>query len=193
MSSESEELAAWGEALGNVLANRNENEDDDEPNLDVLSDGGLPAKGAAAPNKDDLPYVVLLKAAVTMVKSGELSMDEYVEGVKKLDVIADNALKIYSIPAVKTDLPDKLEDHQYSIVTSLEAQIHKMKKGLGILLSYPETQAAGDLETGLETAVSAMNAIGQIQKQADAERARILEQEKEEKAKRAQKAAEAEA
>ena len=79
------------------------------------------------------------------------------------------------------------------MVGGLEAQIYKMKEGLEILLSYPETQAVGDLEVGLQTAVSAMNEIDRIQGAADAERDRIQEEEREEKARRAQKAAEAEA
>ncbi len=188
---EDNEVLDVGAAIQGVLSRNTDDEDEDEPRLDVLSSGGLGVSGAQA-ESGDLPYVVLLKAAVSMVKSGELSMDEYVEGVKKLDVIADNALKVYSIPAVKTDLPGKLSDHQNSIVNSLEAELHRMKEGLGILLNYPNTQALGDLEKGLDTAVSAMNAMAKIQTQADNEYAAIMRREKEDKARRAQKAAEAE-
>lgn len=192
MSPDSEEpLRDLGAVLQNALAKRDE--DEDEPSLDVVSSGGLHETGAAAPDSGDPPYLVLLKAAVSMVQTGELSMDEYVEGVEKLDVIADNALKVYSVPAVKNDLPGKLDDYQNSLVASLEAELRKMKKGLGILLSYPETLAVGDLETGLATTASAMLQIKKIEHDADTERERLLEEEKEEKARRAQKAAEAEA
>lgn len=179
--------------LGAAIQSARANQEDDEQKVDVVQRGGLDERAVEYGNPDDLPYVKLLKAAVALVKTGELSMEEYVEGVGKLDAIADNALKLYAIPAVKKDLPGKLTEHQNSLVGGLEAQIHKMKEGLGILLSYPETQAVGDLEVGLQTAVSAMNEIDRIQGAADAERERIQEEEREEKARRAQKAAEAEA
>jgi len=179
--------------LGAAIQSARANQEDDEQKVDVVQRGGLDERAVEYGNPDDLPYVKLLKAAVALVKTGELSMEEYVEGVGKLDAIADNALKLYAIPAVKKDLPGKLTEHQNSLVGGLEAQIYKMKEGLEILLSYPETQAVGDLEVGLQTAVSAMNEIDRIQGAADAERDRIQEEEREEKARRAQKAAEAEA
>ncbi|MBI3928662.1 MAG: hypothetical protein HY319_24190 [Armatimonadetes bacterium] len=190
---EERDVPDWGVALQSAIDRRREGaEEDDEPQLDVVSSAGLPAGGAAQADSEELPYVVLLKAAVSMVKTGELSMDEYVEGVKKLDVIADNALKVYAIPAVKNDLPAKLTDHQNSIVDALEVEIHRMKEGLALLLDYPQTRALGDLETGMQTAVSAMNAMADIQKKADTEYARIMQQEQEDKARRAQQAAQAE-
>ena len=179
--------------LGAAIQSARANPEDDEQKVNVVQRGGLDERAVEYGNPDDLPYVKLLKAAVALVKTGELSMEEYVEGVGKLDAIADNALKLYAIPAVKKDLPGKLTEHQNSLVGGLEAQIHKMKEGLGILLSYPETEAVGDLEVGLQTAVSAMNEIDRIQSAADAERDRIQDEEREEKARRAQKAAEAEA
>lgn len=195
MSPEEEErdVPDWGSAVQGAIARAGETDEDEdeEPRLDVVSGAGLPAGGAQA-GTEELPYVGLLKAAVSMVKTGELSIDDYVEGVKKLDVIADNALKVYAIPAVKTELPGKLSEHQNSIVSALEVEIHRMKEGLALLLGYPETRALGDLETGLQTTVSAMNAMAGIQKKADAEYSRIMEQEKQDKARRAQQAAEAE-
>lgn len=188
---EDKDVPDWGAALQSAIAEAGDQEDEEEPRLDVVAAGGLPKE--TQPASGELPYVVLLKAAVSMVQTGELSMEEYVEGVKKLDVIADNALKVYAIPAVKNDLPGKLDEHQNAIVNSLEVEIHRMKEGLGILLGYPETRAIGDLQTGLEITVSAMNTMAEIQQKADAEYARIMEQEKQEKARRAQKAAEAEA
>lgn len=179
--------------LGAAIQSAKDTPDDDTEKVDVVHSGGLEARSVEYGEPGDLPYVKLLKAAVALVKTNELSIEEYVEGVKKLDAIADNALKLYAIPAVKKDLPDKLDEHQNALVGGLEAQIHKMKKGLTILLSYPETQAVGDLDVGLETAVSAMNEIGRIQKAADAEAERIQQQEQEDKARRAQQAAEAEA
>lgn len=191
MSPETEEDDGdvWGQ-LSNTIAS-SKDEEDDEPPINVVSQGGLASEGAAAAS-GELPYVGLLKAAVAAVQTGDITMEQYIEGVKKLDAIADNALRVYSIPAVKNDLPGKLTEHQNSIVTGLEAQIHKMKEGLGILLSYPETQAVGDLEVGLKTAVDAMNAIAGVQTKADAEAARIAEEAKADRARRAQKAAEAE-
>ena len=179
--------------LGAAIQSARANQEEDDPKLDVLANSGLAPDQVHYGEKGDLPYVVLLKAAVATVQTGEITMEQYVEGVKKLDAIADNALKLYAIPAVKKDLPKRLDEHQNSIVDELEVQIHQMKKGLGILLSYPETQAVGDLETGLELAVSAMNKIGEVQKAADSEVARIKDQEQEDKARRAQQAAEADA
>jgi hypothetical protein len=75
-------------------------------------------------------------------------------------------------------------------MASLESQIHLLKQGLALMLSYPESRALGDLETGLEIAVKALNDSAQINKKADAEYTAIMEAEKEEKAQRAQRAAE---
>jgi hypothetical protein len=178
----------WG--LSGALA-KAKKEKDDPDSISVVSNSGLSAD-AAAEGPKELPYVTLLNAAVSMVKTGQLSMDEYVAGVKKLDVIADNALKVYAIPAVKNDLPGKLNEHQNSLVSGLEAEIHRMKEGLGLLLRYPQTMASSDIEEGHKMAVAAMNAMAVIQKEADAERARHKERLKEDKARRAQQAAEAE-
>ena len=178
--------------LGAAIQSARDNDEGEDPHLDVVSKTGLSGDLESYGDKGDLPYVVLLKAAVSMIKSGEISMEEYIEGVGKLDAIADNALKLYAIPAVKKDLPGKLTEHQNAIVGGLEGEIHRMKEGLGLLLSYPESRAIGDLEVGLETAVSAMNEIGKIQNAADDEHARLKQQEQEDKARRAEKAAQAE-
>ena len=192
MSSDDDDAPAWGGAIQSALEEAGEEEDEDEEGINVVSTGGLSAaSGANETGKEELPYVILLKAAVSTLKSGEISEEEFVEGVKKLDAIADNALKVYEIPAVKKDLPGKLTDHQNSIVSALEVQIHRLKEGLGLLLGYPSTKAVGDLDSGLQIAVDALNASADIQKKADTEREAIRQQEKEEKAKRAQKAAEA--
>lgn len=196
MSPESEDdVPDLGEALQSVLANSNQDEDDEDERsrLDVVSSVGLPNGGNGGQDgNEELPYVTLINAAVNMVKIQELSMEEYVEGVMKLDAIADNALKVYEIPAIKKDLPGKLTEDQNSIVSALETEIHRLKDGLALLLSYPETLAIGDLEDGRREAVAALNAMAEIQKEADAERERILQSEREDKARRAQKAAEAE-
>ena len=189
MSSDDDDAPAWGGAIQSALAEGDEEEEDGE-GFNVVSTGGLSTGGADDGGKRESPYGVLLKAAVTMIKSGEISDEEFVEGVKKLDTIADNALKIYDVPAVKKDLPGKLSEYQNQIVSSLEAELHRLKEGLGLLLSYPSTRSVDDLDTGLQIAVDALNATGAIQKQAEAERDVVRRQEKEEKAKRAQKAAE---
>lgn len=185
-----EEVPAWGGAIQSALEDASD--EDDDVNLNVVSGSGLPGVSAGEAGDKELPYVTLLKAAVTMVQSGEITMEQYVEGVSKLDAIADNALKIYAIPAVKKDLPGKLTDYQNSIVSGLEAEIHRLKEGLGRLLNYPNSQSSEDLEVGLELSVSALNTSAEIQKKADAERAAILKREKEERAGRSQQAAEAE-
>lgn len=185
-----DEVPAWGGAIQSALEDASD--EDDDVNLNVVSGSGLPGVSAGEAGDKELPYVTLLKAAVTMVQSGEITMEQYVEGVSKLDAIADNALKIYAIPAVKKDLPGKLTDYQNSIVSGLEAEIHRLKEGLGRLLNYPNSQSSEDLEVGLELSVSALNHSAEIQKKADAERAAILKREKEERAGRSQQAAEAE-
>lgn len=194
MSSDDEanDAPAWGGAIQSAIHEAGEEED--EEGINVVSNSGLSSGGGAnEADSEELPYVVLLQAAVTMVQSGEITVEEFVEGVKKLDNIADQALKVYEIPAVKKDLPGKLTDYQNEIVSSLEVQIHRLKEGLALLLSYPASKAVGDLETGLQIAVGALHASADIQKKADAEKAAILEREKEEKAQRAQDAAAADA
>ena len=187
MSSDDQDAPAWGGAIQSAI-NEAGDEEDEEP-VNVVSGSGLSDDDDSDEDSDELPYVVLLRVAVAAVKSGDMSHDEFVEGVRKLDVIADNALKVYDIPAVKKDLPGKLTDYQNEIVGALEVQLHRLKEGLALLLGYPASQALGDLEQGLQLAVDAMHASADIQKKADEERAAILEEEKEEKARRARKAA----
>ena len=184
---EAKDAADWGGAITGAIHDASD-EEDGEP-INVVSGGGLSGSGASETGENELPYVVLLQAAVTTVQTGEITMEEFVEGVGKLDAIADKALKVYEIPAVKNDLPGKLTDYQNEIVSALEVQIHRLKEGLALLLSYPSTLSVDDLETGLEIAVGALHASADIQKKADAERAAILKQEKEDKARRAHKAA----
>lgn len=190
MSSDDEtnDAPAWGGAIQSAIHDAGDEED--EEGINVVSNSGLSSgSGANEADSEELPYVVLLRAAVSTVQSGEITMDEFVEGVKKLDSIANQALKVYEIPAVKKDLPGKLTDYQNEIVSALEFQIHRLKEGLALLLSYPASKAVGDLETGLQIAVGALHASADIQKKADAERAAILQEEKEDKAQRAQRAA----
>lgn len=186
MASDSNQDDDWG--LGNAIANAKE-EDDDGPGVNVVSNSGLTGDAAAAKAGRELKYVTLLNAAVSMVKTGKLSMEEYAAGVKKLDVICDNALKVYDIPALKKELPGKLDEHQSAIFFGLEAETRNMKAGLTRMLAYPQTNSSDDLEEGHKQAVAAMWAIDAIQKQADAEKARLDEVKKQEKAARAQKAA----
>jgi hypothetical protein len=190
MSSEDDDAPDWGGAITSALEEAGE--EDDEEGINVVSNDGLSATAAAASETGtkELPYVILLKAAVSTLQSGEITEAQYIEGIKKLDTIADQALKVYEIPAVKKDLPGKLTDYQNQIVAALEEQIHRLKEGLALMLSYPTTKAIGDMETGLQIAVDALNASANIQKKADTEREAIRQQEKEDKAKRAQKAAE---
>lgn len=176
----------WG-GLSNAIASAKE-EADDAPGVDVVSNSGVGA-GAAANTSKELPYETLLNAAVAMVKTGKLSMEEYTAGVKKLDVIVDKALKVYAIPAVKKDIPGKLDDHQAAILNGLEAETRNMKAGLTRMLAYPQTNSSDDLDGGHKQAVAAMHAIDAIQRKADSEKARLDKEFKEEKAKRAQKAA----
>lgn len=193
MSSEGEDKAAdWSGALQGAISEAGDEED--PSGIDVVSSGGLSGSSAGAGAESDngeLPYVVLLHAAARTVQSGEITVEEFIEGIGKLDAIADNALKIYAIPAVKNDLPGKLTDYQNSIVSALEVELHNLKKGLALMLTYPESKAVGDLEAGLKIAVASLNASNEIKKKADAEKAAILQREQDEKAVRAQKAAEA--
>jgi hypothetical protein len=190
MDSEEKDPPDWGGAIQSAISEAGDDEDDDGPGINVVSSSGLTGTAASAPaDREELPYVTLLKAAVAMVQTGEITVEEYVEGINKLDAIADNALKVYAIPAVKKDLPGKLTGHQNAIVNALEVEIHRLKEGIATLLAYPASQAVGDLETGLEQSVNALNAMADIQAKADTERAAILQREKEEKARRAQKAA----
>ena len=181
-----QDVPAWGGAIQSAI--HDAGEEDDEEGIDVLSGSGLSATGGAD-DEEELPYVILLHAAVSAIKAGQISEAEFIEGVSKLDVIADNALKVYEIPAVKKDLPGKLTEHQNDIVSGLEAEIHRLKEGLTLMLSYPSTKDVAELDAGLQLAVGAMHASAEIQKKADAERAAITEREKKEKAARAQKAA----
>ncbi len=185
MAADSENDDDWG--FSSAIARAKE-EADDAPGINVVSNSGVGA-GAAANAAKELPYETLLNAAVSMVKTGKLTMEEYVAGVKKLDVIVDNALKVYAIPAVKKDIPGKLDEHQAGILNGLEAETRNMKAGLTRMLAYPETMSSDDLDGGHKQAVAAMHAIDAIQKKADAEKARLDQAHKEEKAKRAQKAA----
>lgn len=190
-SNEEDNMPDLAGAIQNARAAAEEAGEDPDK-VDVVAARGLD-HAVSQDTSGELPYVVLLKAAVNMVKSEEISIEEYVEGVKKLDVIADNALKVYSIPTVKNDLPGKLTEHQNDIVFALEEEIHNMKEGLGILLGYPDSLAVSDLDEGLHIAVSAMNEIANIQKAADEEQKAIAREEEEDKARRAQQAAAAEA
>ena len=126
--------------------------------------------------------------AVAGLKAGVLNEEQFVEGVSKRDVITDNALRVYAIPTVKKDLPGKLTDHQNEIVSALEAELHRLKEGLTILLNYPNTQNRGDLDSGLQLCIDAMNASRDIQKEAKVEKEAIDERKKDEKARRAQAA-----
>lgn len=193
MSSEGEDKAAdWSGALQGAISEASDEED--PSGIDVVSSGGLSGSSAAAESdSSELPYVVLLHAAARTVQSGEITPEEFIEGLGKLDAIADNALKIYAIPAVKNDLPGKLTDHQNAIVNALEVELHNLKKGLALMLTYPESKAVGDLEAGLKIAVGALNASNEIKKKADAEKAAIYQREEDEKAERARKAAAADA
>lgn len=180
----------WGGALQSAISEGGDEEDG--PPLNVVANAGLSGVAAgAAGEPGELHYVTLLKAAVAMVKTGEITVDEYVEGVNKLVAINENALKIYQIPAVKKELPSKLTEHQYKIVLALEEELYKQKDGLMKLLAWPESQAIDDLDTGLEEAVGAMNRMHEIKQQADTEKAAIAEREKEEKARRAKALADA--
>jgi len=180
----------WGGALQSAISEGGGEEDG--PPLNVVANAGLSGLGApAAAEPGELQYVTLLKAAVAMVKTGEISVEQYVEGVEKLRVINENALKIYQIPAVKKELPSKLTEHQYKIVMDLEEELYKQKAGLEKLLGWQETQAIDDLETGLEEAVAAMNRMHEIKNRADTEKAAIAEREKDEKARRAKALADA--
>ena len=187
MASDEEDMPAWGGAIQSALSEAGDEED--EKGINVVSGAGLSADGQDP--AADLPYVILLRQAVAAIKAGHISDEEFVEGVSKLDVICDNALKVYAIPTVKKDLPGKLTEHQNEIVNSLEAELHRLKEGLGLLLGYPESKSESDLDEGLQMAVDAMHASAAIQKAADTEKAAIDARKKEEKARRAQ-AAEAE-
>ncbi len=184
MASDEEESPSWGAAIQGAIS-KAEGEEDEE-GVNVVSGGGLSGDGSDA--SGELPYVTLLKLAVGGLKSGQLSQEEFLEGVSKLDVITDNALRVYAIPTVKKDLPGKLTDHQNEIVNALEAELHRLKEGLTILLSFPETQSREDLDIGLQTCIDAMNASRDIQKEAKTEKAAIDAHKAEEKARRAQAA-----
>ena len=63
--------------LGAAIQSARANQEDDEQKVDVVQRGGLDERAVEYGNPDDLPYVKLLKAAVALVKTGELSMEEY--------------------------------------------------------------------------------------------------------------------
>jgi len=184
MASVEEDGPSWGDAIQGAISNA-EGEVDGE-GINVVSGGGLSGDGSEA--SGELPYVTLLKLAVGGLKSGQLSEEEFVEGVSKLDVITDNALRVYAIPTVKKDLPGKLTDHQNEIVDALEAELHRLKEGLTTLLNFPATQNPEDLDIGLQTCIDAMNASRDIQREAKIEKAAIDARKAEEKARRAQAA-----
>jgi len=188
MASDEEDFPAWGGAIQSAISEAGDEED--EKGINVVSGGGLSADGSPE-GLPELPYVILLRQAVAALKAGHISEEEFIGGVSKLDVVTDNALKVYAIPTVKKDLPGKLTDHQNEIVNSLEGELHKLKEGLGLLLGYPDSKEEADLNDGLQMAVDAMYASAAIQKAANAEKAAIDERKKEEKANRAA-AAEAE-
>lgn len=181
-----DESPAWGGAIQSAI--HDAGDEDDEEGINVVSGTGL-SGGGGDDDEEELPYVILLHAATAAIKSGEISEAEFVEGVSKLDVIVDQALKVYDIPAVKKDLPGKLTELQNTIVSGLEAELHRLKEGLTLMLSYPSSKDTADLDAGLQMAVGAMHASAEIQRKADAERAAIAEREKAEKAARAQRAA----
>lgn len=189
MASDEEDLPAWGNAIQSAISRAGDEEDGE--GINVVSGGGLSADGSGAAG--ELPYVTLLKLAVAGLKSGELSEEQFLEGVSKLDVITDNALRVYAIPTVKKDLPGKLSDHQNEIVNALEAELHRLKEGLTLLLGFPDSQNPADLDTGLQTCIDAMNASRDIQKEAKTEKAAIDARKAEEKARRAQAAEAADA
>lgn len=185
MASDEDEVPAWGGAIQSAISQAGDEED--EEGVNVVSGSGLSADGADGGG--ELPYVILLKQAVAGLKAGVLSEEQFVEGVSKLDVITDNALRVYAIPTVKKDLPGKLTDHQNEIVDALEAELHRLKEGLGLLLNYPNTKEKSDLDSGLQTCIDAMNASRDIQNEAKTEKEAIDERRKEEKARRAEAAA----
>ncbi|MBN9416426.1 MAG: hypothetical protein J0I12_13360 [Candidatus Eremiobacteraeota bacterium] len=184
MASDEEEVPAWGGAIQSAISQAGDEED--EEGVNVVSGDGLTAGGSGA---GELPYVTLLKLAVAGLRSGELSEEQFIEGVSKLDVITDNALRVYAIPTVKKDLPGKLTEHQNEIVDALEVELHRLKEGLTLLLNFPSTKNQGDLDTGLQTCIDAMNASRDIQSEAKIEKAAIDERKRDEKARRAEAAA----
>ncbi|MBX3165810.1 MAG: hypothetical protein KF760_00305 [Candidatus Eremiobacteraeota bacterium] len=184
MATDEEEVPAWGGAIQSAISQAGDEED--EEGVNVVSGGGLSGEGVD--ESGELPYVILLKQAVAGLKAGVLTEEQFVEGVSKLDVITDNALRVYAIPTVKKDLPGKLTDHQNEIVNALEVELHRLKEGLTVLLNYPNTQDQADLDSGLQTCIDAMNASRDIQKEAKIEKEAIDERKKEEKARRAQAA-----
>lgn len=181
----------WSGALQGAIS---ENEEDDPESIDVVSNTGLSGgSGGGSGGAEELPYVVLLNAAARTVQSGEISLEEFKEGLGKLDAIADNGLKIYAIPAVKNDLPGKLTDYQNKLMAALETELHNLKRGLALMLTYPDTKSVPDLQEGLRIAVGALNSSNEVKKKADAEKAAILEREEQDKARRTQEGDEADA
>lgn len=185
MASDEEDVPAWGGAIQSAISQASDEED--EEGVNVVSGGGL--TGDEAEGSGDMPYLVLLKGVVAGLKAGVVTEEQFVEGVSKLDAITDNALRLYEIPAVKKDLPGKLTEHQNDLVGGLEAEVHRLKEGLTILLNYPNTKNEADLDAGLQLCSDAMYATREIKRAATVEAAAIEERKKEEKARRAQAAA----
>jgi hypothetical protein len=179
----------WGAAVMSALHHA-EGEDDQEGINFVSGGGGL---ATAVGGAEGGGSVAALQDATTAIKSNEISMDEFVTVVGKVQTVANNALKLYAIPAVRKDLPGKLTEKQNELWLALEAQLLLIKEGTETMLAYATNSQIGELESGLDTVVKALKSAADIQKQADAEYAAIMEREKEEKAARAQKAAEANA
>lgn len=179
----------WSGALQGAITDDLE---EDPASISVVSGEGLGGGGAAGDGGGELPYVTLLHAAARTVQLGEITHAEFIEGIGKLDAIADNGLKIYQIPALKNDLAGKVTEHQLGIFKALEVELHNLKRGLALMLTYPETGDAGDLNAGLQIAVNALNTSNDIKKKADAEKARIDAAAEEDKARRAAQAGAAE-
>ena len=185
----SDDAPDWGGAVINALHDADDEEEDEE-GINIVSQSGL-VPGASDPG--ELPNVILIRQAVEAIKAGAITPEQFVEGVKKLDAVADNALKLYAIPAVKQDLPGKLTDHQNNLWSGLEAEIRKLKEGLGLMMAYATNNSIDDLDTGAEMAIKSLKDSVKVQKKAVAEYEAIVEREKAEKAQRAAKAAAANA
>jgi len=179
----------WGAAVMSAI--HSDGEDDQEGINFVSGGGGFGAAAGAEGGQQEMKSVADLQEATSAIKSNEISMEEFVNVVQKVQKVANNALKLYAIPAVKKDLPGKLTEKQNELWAGLETQLLRVKEGTETMLAYATNHQIGELEAGLETTVQGLKAAVDIQKQADAEYAVIMEREKEEKAERARKAAEA--
>ena len=90
MSSEeqgSDDAPDWGGAVINALHDADDTEEDEE-GINIVSQSGLAAAGG---DPGELPNVVLIRQAVEAVKAKVITPEQFVEGVKKLDAVADNA------------------------------------------------------------------------------------------------------